>query len=94
MINEIRLKKICEEALKISFKNVTISEFRTMSTNRFDVEKNEWIYDSEVLFIGLKKQPINYEDKNYNYLHDIESYHEIESLLEGLLGFTCCVNFI
>lgn len=93
-MDEIKLKKICEEALGISYKGVSIFEFRAIPTQKFDNEKNEWIPDSHTLFIMLKKPPTNYDDNEYNFIQDSQNYRSVENFLESLLGLECCVDFV
>jgi len=95
-MDQNRLKKICEKALAMSYKGVTISEFHALPTQKFDQEKNEWVPDSQTLFIMVKKPPVNYDDPNYNYnfTKDVSSYRGMEKFLESLLGLECCIDFV
>ena len=79
-----RLKRLCELALES--RNVIISEFTAIPTQKFDEEKNKWIPDSYSLFLMLKRKV----DIDGGF-SDLEG---IEVLLEGLLGFECCVDFV
>jgi len=78
----------------MSYGNVTISEFQDIPTQKFDEEKNEWVPDSQTLFIMLKKLSVNYDDPNYDFIKDAANYRGVESFLESLLGFECCVDFV
>jgi len=78
-----RLKRMCELALES--RNVIISEFTAIPTQKFDEEKNKWVPESYSLFLMLKRKM------------DIDGssdFDGIEVLLEGLLGFECCVDFV
>jgi hypothetical protein len=78
-----RLKRMCELALES--RNVIISEFTAIPTQKFDVETNKWVPDSYSLFLMLKRK------MDIDGSSDVEG---IEVLLEGLLGFECCVDFV
>jgi hypothetical protein len=78
-----RLKRMCELALES--RNVIISEFTAIPTQKFDEEKNKWVPDSYSLFLMLKRK------MDIDGSSDFEG---IEVLLEGLLGFECCVDFV
>lgn len=82
-MDENKLRKLCELALDTSFSGVTISEFCALPTQKWDSEKDEWVPDSYSIFVVLKK-PLPY-DSNYT---------GVESFLESLLGFECCVDLI
>lgn len=84
-MDQDRLKKLCQTALDISYSGVTIEEFRALPTQKYDVERNDWIPDSQSLFVILKKPPMNYDSPT--------DYRNIEYFLESLLGFETCVDF-
>ena len=44
ILDSDRLKRMCELALES--RNVIISEFTAIPTQKFDVEKNKWVPDS------------------------------------------------
>jgi hypothetical protein len=85
-MDQNRLKRICEKALDMSYKGLIISEFRSLPTQKFDQEKNEWVPDSQTLFIMLKKTP--------DFINDTSGYRTVENFLESLLGFECCIDFV
>jgi hypothetical protein len=90
-----RLKKLCELALEP--RNVIISEFTAIPTQKFDEEKNEWVPDSYSLFLMLKRKVEPNLEKvggDITYQSISSEFQGIEVLLEGLLGFECCVDFI
>ena len=92
---EDRLKKLCELALES--KNVIISEFTLIPTQKFDEENNKWVPNSYSLFLMLKRKvEPNLEkfDGDNTYLSIASEFSGIEYLLESLLGFECCVDFI
>lgn len=90
-----RLKKLCELALEP--RNVIISEFTAIPTQKFDEEKNEWVPDSYSLFLMLKRKVEPNLEKvggDITYQSISSEFQDIEVLLEGLLGFECCVDFV
>lgn len=93
-MDEIKLKKLCQRVLDISYQNISIIEFRAFPTQKFDDEKNEWMPNSHTLYITLKKTPPNYNDSDYNFIKDSESYLTVQNFLESILGFECCVDFV
>jgi len=94
-LNVDRLKRMCELALES--RNVIISEFTAIPTQKFDEEKNKWIPDSYSLFLMLKRKVEPNLEKlggDITYLNLSSEFLGIEVLLEGLLGFECCVDFV
>lgn len=94
-VNSDKLKRMCE--LVLESRDVIISEFTAIPTQKFDEEKNKWVPDSYSLFLMLKRKvEPNLEkvggDITYNSLSS--EFAGIEVLLEGLLGFECCVDFV
>jgi hypothetical protein len=90
---EDRIKKLCELALES--RNVIISEFTAIPTQKFDEEKNKWVPDSYSLFLMLKRKVEPNLEKlgGEGYSSLASEFNGIEVLLEGLLGFECCVDF-
>ena len=92
-----RLKRLCELALEP--RNVIISEFTAIPTQKFDEEKNKWVPDSYSLFLILKRkvepnlEKLGRELGREGYSSLASEFNGIEVLLEGLLGFECCVDF-
>lgn len=89
-----RLKRMCELALES--RNVIISEFTAIPTQKFNEEKNEWVPDSYSLFLMLKRkvEPDLEKLGGEGYGGFASEFNSIEVLLEGLLGFECCVDFV
>jgi len=89
-----RLKKICELALES--RNIIISEFNVIPTQKFDEEKDIWVPNSYSLFLSLKRKEepnLKNLDDNVTYGSLAIEYSDVEYLLESLLGFECCVDF-
>ncbi len=87
-MDESRLKKLCQEALDISYPVFTIEEFRALPTEKFDEEKNEWVHLSYSLFIMLKKKPM------MDYKEPFHNFSDVEKFLESFFGFEFCVDFV
>jgi hypothetical protein len=80
-MDQVRLKKIVQSALDLSFSGVSIVDFNVIPTHKWDENVTKWVPDSYSLFLGVK-QPLRLE-----YPRDIEFF------VESLLGFECCVDF-
>ena len=94
-LNVDKLKKLCE--LVLESRDVIISEFTAIPTQKFDEEKNEWVPDSYSLFLMLKRKVEPNLEKvggDITYQSISSEFQGIELLLEGLLGFECCVDFV
>ena len=92
---EDKLKRLCELALES--RNVIITEFNMIPTQKFDEENNKWVPDSYSLFLMLKRKvEPNLEkfDGDNTYLSLASEFSGVEYLLESLLGFECCVDVV
>jgi hypothetical protein len=78
-----RVKKLCESVLDISFSGATICDFDMTPTFKYDENLNKWVPDSFALFVQIKS-PL-----------ERETYRPttVQTTLEGVLGFECCVDF-
>jgi hypothetical protein len=78
-----RVKKLCESVLDISFSGTTICDFDMTPTFKYDENLNKWVPDSFALFVQIKS-PL-----------ERETYRPttVQTTLEGVLGFECCVDF-
>ena len=81
-MDQVRLKKIVQSALDLSFSGVSIVDFNVIPTHKWDENVTKWVPDSYSLFLGVK-QPLRLD-----YPKDIEFF------VESLLGFECCVDFV
>jgi hypothetical protein len=81
-MDQVRLKKIVQSSLDLSFSGVTLVDFVMLPVNKWDESVERWVPDSYSLFLGVK-QPLRLE-----YPRDIEFF------VESLLGFECCVDFV
>lgn len=78
-----RIKRVVETSLKSSFGDViSISDMVVLPTQKFDEMINDWVPDSFSLFLQIQKGSII-----------LDRPRQIESFLESLLGFECCVDF-
>ena len=79
-----RIKRVVETSLKSSFGDViSISDMVVLPTQKFDEMINDWIPDSYSLFVQIKKGSVI-----------LDRPGQMESFLESLLGFECCVDFV
>jgi len=79
-----RIKKLCESVLDISFSGMTICDFDMTPTFKYDENLSKWVPDSFALFVQIKS-PL-----------ERETYRPttVQTTLEGVLGFECCVDFV
>ena len=86
-MDENRLKKIAQSALDNSYSGLTISEFRALETSEFNDDMT-WKPYSYTLFITLKRGENLYEGCGKTF-----STVTVETFLESLIGYECCVDF-
>ena len=79
-----RIKRLVESSLNTSFGGeISISDMVVLPTQKYDEETSKWVPDSYSLFIQIRKGSVILDRPN-----------QVESLLESLLGFECCVDFV
>jgi hypothetical protein len=83
-----RIKQLVESSLDTSFGgDISIAEIVVLPTQKFDDMTNKWIPDSHTIFVSIKRntpvQPDNYLD-----------VRQVTNLIEGLLGFEVCIDFL
>lgn len=79
-----RIKTLVESSLNTSFGGgISISEIIVLPTQKFDDILNEWIPDSFTVFVSIQKNTTDFVD-----------IREITNLVEGILGFEVCVDFV
>ena len=81
-MDENRLKKIIQSVLDNSFSGTTITEFVMIPTSKWDEDNSDWIPDSYSLFLGVKGNGL------YPYTRGMEE------LVESVIGFETCVDFL
>lgn len=77
-----KLKKLCMSALDISYPSIVVSDFVVVPTFKYDETQTDWVPDSYSLFVQIRKGSVI-----------LNRPGEVESFLETLLGFECCVDF-
>lgn len=77
-----KLKKLCVSALDISYPSIVVSDFVVVPTFKYDETQTDWVPDSYSLFVQIRKGSVI-----------LNRPGEVESFLETLLGFECCVDF-
>jgi hypothetical protein len=79
-----RIKRLVESSLDTSFGGeISIMDMVVLPTQKYDEEVSKWIPDSYSLFLQIRKGSVVLDQPN-----------QVEFLLESLLGFECCVDFI
>jgi hypothetical protein len=79
-----RIKRLVESSLDTSFGGeITIVSLMVLPTQKYDEGTKEWIPDSYSLFLQIRKGSVILDRPN-----------QVEILLESLLGFECCVDFV
>ena len=79
-----RLRKIVETSLVSHFgDDLSINDMVVLPTQKYDEGTKEWIPDSYSLFLQIQKGSVI-----------LDRPGEVESFLESLLGFECCVDFV
>lgn len=89
-MNVNKLRKLCQEVLNTSYQGLTIFEFNPFQTQMYNPTKNEWEPSDYVLFIKVKRENIGDDYPN----HGAIDKRNIDSHLESVLGFECCVDFL
>ena len=79
-----RIKRIVESSLNTSFGgDISIVDMMVLPTQKYDEGTKEWIPDSYSLFLQIQRGSVT-----------LDRPREVESFLESLLGFECCVDFV
>ena len=78
-----RIKRVVKSSLDTSFGGeISIVSLEVIPTQKYDEKTTEWIPDSYSLFIQMRRGTMI-----------LTRPQEVESFLESLLGFECCVDF-
>jgi hypothetical protein len=90
-----RIKRLVESSLDTSFGgDIHIVSLTILPTQKYDEETKEWVPDSHSIFLNLKDKRNNGNNPDYyHFVSDHPSY-KVSTLLESLLGFECCVEFV
>jgi hypothetical protein len=79
-----RIKRIVKSSLDTSFGgDISIVDMMVLPTQKYDEGTKEWIPDSYSLFLQIQRGSVT-----------LDRPREVESFLESLLGFECCVDFV
>ena len=79
-----RIKRLVESSLDTSFGgDISIVDMMVLPTQKYDEGIKEWIPDSYSLFLQIQRGSVT-----------LDLPREVESFLESLLGFECCVDFV
>lgn len=91
-MDENKLKEIFKKGLRSLYKNLHIIEFKAVQTNKFNSDSKKWEPNSYTIFLVLKTDTPNYNDPKYNYIKDSMYHRDVETYLEDLIGFECCID--
>ena len=79
-----RIKQIVESSLNTSFGGeISIVDWVVLPTQQYSEESKDWVPNSYSLFVQIRKGSVI-----------LNRPGEVESFLESLLGFECCVDFV
>jgi len=79
-----RIKQLVESSLDTSFgEQIFINEMVVLPTQKYDDTTETWVPDSHTIFVSIKKNTTDFVD-----------IREITNLVEGVLGFEVCVDFV
>ena len=79
-----RIKRLVESSLDTSFGgDIFIVDMMVLPTQKYDEGTKEWIPDSYSLFLQIQRGSVT-----------LDLPREVESFLQSLLGFECCVDFV
>ncbi len=90
-----RIKRIIESSLDTSFGGeIQIVSLVILPTQKYDEETKDWVPDSHSIFLNLKDKRNSDNDLDYYHLVSDHPSYRVSSMLESLLGFECCVDFV
>ena len=79
-----RIKRLVESSLDTSFGGeISIVDLVVLPTQQYSEESKDWVPNSYSLFVQIRKGSVILNQPG-----------EVESFLESLLGFECCVDFV
>jgi hypothetical protein len=79
-----RIKRLVESSLNTSFGGeISINEMVVLPTQKYDDTTETWVPDSHTIFVSIKRNTTDFVD-----------IREITNLVEGVLGFEVCVDFV
>jgi hypothetical protein len=80
-MNQNRLKSICTSVIKHSHPELELVDFDMFETYKYDELMDSWITDFSI-FIQMSRSS-----------KSCDKSQDVESLVESVFGFSCCVNF-
>ena len=92
-----RIKRLVESSLDTSFGDeLSINEIIILPTQKFDEKTNDWVPDSHTIFLSIKRKTPTQVQEFYHYESEgnLVDSRQVTRLLEGVLGFECCVDFV
>jgi len=79
-----RIKQLVKSSLNTSFGGeISIVDLVVLPTQQYSEESKGWVPNSYSLFVQIRKGSVI-----------LNRPGEMESFLESLLGFECCVDFV
>jgi hypothetical protein len=79
-----QIKRLVESVLETSFgEEISINEMVVLPTQKYDNTTEKWVPDSHTIFVSIQKNTTDFVD-----------IREITNLVEGVLGFEVCVDFV
>jgi len=79
-----KIKRLVESVLDTSFgEEISINEMVVLPTQKYDNPTEKWVHDSHTIFVSIQKNTTDFVD-----------IREITNLVEGVLGFEVCVDFV
>ena len=92
-----RIKRLVESSLDTSFGGeMSINDMMILPTQKFDETTKEWVPDSHTIFLSLKRKNPPPKKEFFHYESDGNALdsRKVTNMLESLLGFECCVDFV
>ena len=92
-----RIKRLIESSLDTSFGGeISINDMMILPTQKFDESTNDWVTDSHTIFLSLKRMnpPPKKEFFHFESDGNFVDARKVTIMLESLLGFECCVDFV
>lgn len=77
-----KIEKIIKLYLSEYYSDLKIDFLKVISKKSYNEDTNNWDDDSCAIFMSLKKEK------------DLSEYKDLEFMLESVLGFEFCVDFI
>ena len=90
-----KIKQLVKKSLDTSFGDrILVEEIHILPTQKFHEQSNEWIPDSFSIFLSLKDKRTSEEKPDFYHFESDDPKYKVSFLLEKLLGFEVCVDFV